>query len=381
MSAAAILEKALAGERIDLEEGAVLYREAGLFELGAAADELNLQRNPSAETQATFVVDRNINYTNVCYTLCKFCAFYRRPGHGEAYVRSLGEIFEKIDELVAIGGTQVLMQGGHNPDLGIDYYEKLVRAVKERFPQVDVHSFSASEIVHISKVSRIPVREVLGRLKKAGLASLPGGGAEILVDRVRQVVSPLKTKVADYFEVHRAAHDLGLMSTATMVYGLGETVEERMLHFDAYRRAQDETGGFRAFIPWSFESESTEMIMPRQTGSEYLRMIALSRIMLDNIRHLQAGWVTEGPKLSQVALGFGADDFGGILMEENVVSATGAEGLYAGVTKDEAIRLIREAGKVPVQRNTRYETVRVYSECASPSSTFSLKPEPFASLS
>ncbi len=357
-----ILEKALQGERITLEEGVRLYHEADLFDLGIVADELNLRKNPESKTRATFVVDRNINYTNYCYTLCKFCAFYRRPGdRKEGYLRTNEEIFNKIEELIAIGGTQVLMQGGHNPDLGIDYYESLTRAVKERFPQVHIHSFSASEVVHISKISKISIREVLIRLKNAGLNSLPGGGAEILVDRVRMEVSPLKTKVADYFEVHEAAHALGLKTTSTMVYGLGETVMERMMHFDGYRRLQDKTGGFRAFIPWSFESESTEMHMLRRTGSEYLRMIALSRIMLDNIQHLQAGWVTEGPKLSQLALLYGADDFGGILMEENVVSATKSSSLYANVTKEEAIRLIAETGKIPAQRNTNYEIVKIYS--------------------
>ena len=357
-----ILQKALDGQRVSLEEGVRLYHEADLFDLGIVADELNLKKNPESKHRATFVVDRNINYTNYCYTLCKFCAFYRRPGDTkEGYLRTNEEIFHKIDELIALGGTQVLMQGGHNPDLGIDYYESLVRAVRAKFPQVHVHSFSASEVVHISKISKISIREVLTRLKAAGLNSLPGGGAEILVDRVRMEVSPLKTKVADYFEVHETAHQLGLRSTATMVYGLGETVMERMIHFDGYRKLQDKTGGFRAFIPWSFESESTEMAMPRRTGSEYLRMIALSRIMLDNIQHLQAGWVTEGPKLSQVALLYGADDFGGILMEENVVSATKSSRLYAGVTKEEAIRLIAETGKVPTQRNTNYEMVRTYS--------------------
>ena len=356
-----ILEKAFQGERISLDEGACLYEEADLFELGIVADELNLRKNPESKTRATFVVDRNINYTNYCYTLCKFCAFYRRPGDTkEGYLRTHEEIFQKIEELVAIGGTQVLMQGGHNPDLGIEYYEELTRAVKEKFPQAHIHSFSASEVIHISKISKLSIREVLTRLKNAGLNSLPGGGAEILVDRVRMEVSPLKTKVADYFEVHRTAHELGLRSTSTMVYGLGETIEERMVHFDHYRRLQDETRGFRAFIPWSFESESTEMSMPRRTGSEYLRMVALSRIMLDNIQHLQAGWVTEGPKLSQLALQYGADDFGGILMEENVVSATKSARLYSGVTKEEAIRLISETGKVPTQRNTNYEIVKVY---------------------
>ena len=358
-----ILKKALQGQRVSLEEGARLYREGDLFELGSAAHELNLKKNPDSSWRATFVVDRNINYTNICYTYCKFCAFYREPGDvKEGYLRSTQEIFDKIDELVAIGGTQVLLQGGHNPQLGIEYYEDIVRKIRAKFPQVHVHSFSASETQHISRVSKLSIREVLQRLKDAGLNSLPGGGAEILVDRVRQMVSPLKTKVAEYFEVHRTAHELGLKSTSTMVYGLGETIEERMQHFDAYRTLQDKTGGFRAFIPWSFESESTEMAMPRQTGSEYLRMLALSRIMLDNIQHLQTGWVTEGPKLSQIALDFGADDFGGILMEENVVSATKSDKLYSGVTKEEAIRLITEMGRVAAQRNTNYEIVKLHSK-------------------
>ena len=362
MTADDILKKALNGERVSVEEGAFLYHQAGLFDLGSVAHELNLRKNPDSSWRATFVVDRNINYTNICYTLCKFCAFYRRPGDvKEGYLRTKEEIYQKIEELVAIGGTQVLMQGGHNPELGIDYYVDLLGSVHAKFPQVQVHSLSASEIVHISKISRISIREALTRLKAVGLNSLPGGGAEILVDRVREAVSPLKTKVADYFEVHRTAHELGLRSTSTMVYGLGETIEERMQHYDAYRRLQDTTGGFRAFIPWSFESESTEMAMPRRTGDEYLRMLAISRIMLDNIQHLQAGWVTEGPKLSQIALDFGADDFGGILMEENVVSATKSDKLYAGVTKEEAIRLISEMGKVAAQRNTNYEIVKLHT--------------------
>jgi len=355
-----ILRKALAGGRVTAQEGVKLFNEASLFELGFAANELNLQKNPASKYRATFLVDRNINYTNICYTYCKFCAFYREPGDvKEGYLRSTEEIFKKIEELVAIGGTQVLMQGGHNPQLGIEYYETLIRDVRARFPQVHVHSFSASEVQHISRVSKLSIRETLQRLKAAGLNSFPGGGAEILVDRVRNQVSPLKTKASEYFQIHRTAHEIGLISTGTMVYGLGETLEERMLHLDQYRRLQDETGGFRAFIPWSFESESTQMKLPRRSGHEYLRMIALCRILLDNIQHLQAGWVTEGPKLSQIALGYGADDFGGILMEENVVSATKSDKLYTEVSKEEAIRLIRETGKTPVQRNTNYETVKV----------------------
>ena len=357
----AVLDKAYEGKRVTLEEGALLFREADFFDLASCADFLCESRNPKAATHATFVVDRNINYTNTCNTFCKFCAFYRVPGDKkEGYVRTLEEIFAKIDELVAIGGTQVLMQGGHNPELGIEYYEALIGAVHQRYPQVNIHSLSASEVMHITKVSNLSVKDALLRLKAAGLESVPGGGAEILVDRVRHMIAPLKTKVADYLLVHRTAHEVDMKSTGTMVYGLGETIEERMEHFDVYRRLQDDTGGFRAFIPWSFESQGTELSLPRRTGEEYLRMIAISRIMLDNFQHLQAGWVTEGTKLSQAALKFGADDFGGILMEENVVSATG--NYYSGVTKDEAIRLIREAGKIPCQRNTRYEILRIFDQ-------------------
>lgn len=365
LSAERLIGKALAGERLSIEEGAFLFRHGGLFELGAAAHAIAERKNPYFRTHTTFVIDRNINYTNYCNTLCKFCAFYRVPGdEKEGYVRALEEIFAKIEELVAINGTQVLMQGGHNPKFGIEYYESLISAVHQKFPQVIIHSLSASEIQHIAKVSQMTVRQVLERLRKAGLESLPGGGAEILVDRIRREISPLKTKVADYVEVHRAAQEMGMKGTATMVYGFMETIEERMEHFDVIRKLQDENGGFRAFIPWSYESQGTEMDLPRRTGEEYLRMIAISRLMLDNIQHLQAGWVTEGIKMSQVALKFGADDFGGILMEENVVSATGS--FYTGVDVDETIRLIRETGKIPAQRNTRYEIVRTFDSAAEP---------------
>lgn len=362
-STESILNKALDGQRISLEEGEHLFLQASLYELGSVANTLANQRVPDSDVVATFVVDRNINYTNYCNTLCKFCAFYRLPGdQKEGYVRSIDKIYQKIQELVDIQGTQVLMQGGHNPDLGIEYYEDLVLKVHAKFPQVIIHSFSASEICHIAKVSNLSIRDTLIRLNKAGLESLPGGGAEILVDEVRKRISPLKTKVSDYVNVHRTAHELGMKSTATMVYGLGETIYQRMQHFDVVRTLQDEHQGFRAFIPWSFVSERTEMDMPGRTGEEYLRMIAISRIMLDNVQHLQAGWVTEGAKMSQAALRFGADDFGGILMEENVVSATG--NYYSGVTKSEAIRLIRDMGKTPVQRNTRYEKLREFSDIA-----------------
>ncbi len=354
-----ILDSALEGKRVTAADGEYLFEHASLSELGSAANQLRLAKNPKSDEQATFVVDRNINYTNYCNTLCKFCAFYRLPGdEKEGYIQGLDSIFSKIEALLALNGTQVLMQGGHNPKLGIEYYEDLIGRVHQKFPQIIIHSLSASEVQHIAKVSKLSVRDVLLRLKNVGLESIPGGGAEILVDRVRQTISPLKTKVSEYLEVHETAHSLGMKSTSTMVYGLGETIAERMQHFEVIRTLQDKTGGFRAFIPWSFVSDSTEMDMPRRTGEEYLKMIAIGRIMLDNVQHLQAGWVTEGAKMAQTALLFGADDFGGILMEENVVAATGIP--YAGVTKDEAIRLISETGKVAVQRNTRYEVIEVF---------------------
>lgn len=353
-----ILEKAWGGRRLSIEEGAVLFREADLLDLGACADHLNESRNPLAKTHATYVVDRNLNYTNYCNTHCKFCAFHRRLDDAEeGYIKKPDEVLQKVGELVEIGGTQILMQGGHHPKLGIEYYEDLIGAVHERYPQVNIHSLSAPEIKHIARASRLSVREVLTRLQKAGLESLPGGGAEILVDRVRRIVSPSKISVEEYLNVHRTAHENSMRSTATMVYGMVEMIEERMMHFDVIRKLQDETGGFRAFIPWSFEVNCPELALAPTTGAEYLRMIALSRIMLDNVQHLQAGWVTEGLKVAQVALKFGADDFGGILMEESVISAAGCSSTT--VSEEDAARCIREAGKIPCQRNTRYEILKM----------------------
>jgi len=355
-----LLKKALENRRISVQEGVRLYHEASLHDLGAVANELNLRKNPESSKRATFVVDRNINYTNICNTLCKFCAFYRLPGDKkEGYLRTTEEIFNKIEELIALGGTQVLLQGGHNTELGIEYYEDIVRKIRARFPQVHVHSFSASEVWHISKVSNLSVREVLERLKKAGLNSLPGGGAEILVDRVRQIVSPLKTTVAQYFEVHRTAHELGLRSTATMVYGLGETVEERMLHFEAYRTLQDKTGGFRAFIPWTLSPHGTPRMSQFEPagGAEYLKTLAISRLFLDNIQNIQSGWLTEGLKMGQVGLSFGANDIGGTLIEDKVLEPTGIE---VKTRPEDLIRLIKEAGYTPAQRNTNYEILRTF---------------------
>jgi len=360
-----LLKKALDGVRLDVREGARLYRQADWHELGQTASILSARRVPGSSDRATFVVDRNINYTNVCHTECRFCAFYRHRGHSESFRLTLGDIFKKIEELVRIGGTQVMLQGGLDPELGIDFYETMTRAVKNRFPKVHIHSYSAPEIAHLSKISGLSFKETLKRLKDAGLNSLPGGGAEILVDRVKQRVSPAKLSTQGYLQVHRACHELGMHSTLTMVYGLGETIEERIEHLEVCRQLQDQTQGVLAFIPWNFESDATQLPTPPSTAIEYLKMVAISRIYLDNIPHIQAGCVTEGLKIGPMALSFGADDFGGILMEENVIRATGKPQFCLSVS--EARRLIEDLGKKPIQRDTNYH--RVYHGVAMGSGT------------
>jgi cyclic dehypoxanthinyl futalosine synthase len=304
-----------------LEEGIRLQEEAQLMDLGVIADSVRRRLHP--ENLGTFVVDRNINYTNACVADCSFCAFYRPPGHPEAYRLPIPEILRRVGELVAMGGTQVLFQGGLDPSLPLSYYEELCRTVKAHFPQIHLHSFSAPEIDTMAQVSGLSYAEVFERLKLAGLDSMPGGGAEILVERVRQAVSPKKLSAAGWFSVHRAAHEAGLKTTATMTYGMVETPAERIEHLVRLRQLQDETRGFRAFIPWSFQRGHTVLDCPPAGGMEYLRIIAVARLMLDNLPNIQAGWVTEGPKLAQLALQFGANDFGGILMDEVVVGATG----------------------------------------------------------
>ena len=349
------LEKALRRERLTLEEGIRLYEEPPLTDLGWVADQIRRRLHP--DNLGTFVVDRNINYTNACVADCSFCAFYRPPGHPEAYRLPIPEILRRVGELVALGGTQVLFQGGLDPSLPLSFYEELCRTVKRQFPKIHLHSFSAPEIDTISQVSGKSYREVFEALKSAGLDSMPGGGAEILIERVRQAVSPKKLSANGWFAVHRAAHDAGLKTTATMTYGMVETPAERVEHLVRLRDLQDETEGFRAFIPWSFQRGHTALDTPPAGGMEYLRVIAVSRLMLDNISNVQAGWVTEGPRLAQLALGFGANDFGGILIDEVVVGATGV--VYR-VDKEEALRLIRGAGRIPAQRNTQYEILHVF---------------------
>ncbi|MBI3318615.1 MAG: dehypoxanthine futalosine cyclase [Candidatus Omnitrophica bacterium] len=350
-----ILEKALAGRRLTAEEGTLLHEEADLVALGHTADQVRRRLHP--KNLGTFVVDRNINYTNACVADCSFCAFYRPPGHPEAYRLPTEEILRRVGELVSIGGTQVLLQGGLDPSLPLSFYEEICRTIKAQFPQVHVHSFSAPEIDTIAQATGLGYREVFDRLKRAGLDSMPGGGAEILVERVRQAVSPKKLSAAGWFAVHLAAHEAGLKTTCTMTYGMVETAAERVEHLVRLRELQDQTGGFRAFIPWSFQRGHTVLNTPPAGGMEYLRLIALSRLMLDNVLNVQAGWVTEGPKLAQLALSFGANDFGGILIDEVVVGATG---MIYRVDKEEALRLIRGAGRIPAQRNTKYEILRMF---------------------
>ncbi len=351
-----IFQKALDGVRLNLEEGLALY-DADLSRLGYVAHVLARRKNPS--DLVTFIVDRNISYTNACTVDCDFCAFYRKPGHAEAYVLSYDVIFQKIQELVDLGGTQALIQGGVNPELPLDYYLDLIRAIREKFPQVHVHSFSVVEFDMIAKKNRLPLSEVFRLFREAGLNSLPGGGAEILVERVRKIISPKKASTRRWIEVMKTAHEAGLKSTATMVIGHVETLEERIQHLLEIRDLQDQTQGFRAFIPWTFSPKGTpRMSHLRETGGEdYLKTVAVSRLMLDNFDHLQSGWLTEGLKLGQVALAFGCDDMGGTLLEDKVLEPTGIE---VHTRREDLIRLIREAGFTPAQRNTNYEILHEY---------------------
>jgi cyclic dehypoxanthinyl futalosine synthase len=359
-SVAEILAKARDGERIDDADAAMLLRSRDLVAVGRVADEVRNRLNDPS--RVTFIVDRNLNYTNVCYTDCDFCAFYRRPGDTrEGYLLPKPVIFKKIEETLAIGGTGVLMQGGHHPDLGIDYYEDLFRSIKSRYP-VHLHALSPSEVQHIARRSKLTTWETLSRLRDAGLDSLPGGGAEILVDRVRAVIAPKKTKTEEWLDVMRHAQRLGMSTTATMMYGHVETLEERVEHMRRVRELQDETGGFRAFISWTFQRDGNrleELVqdddMP--TSFDYLLTQAVSRIYLDNVPHIQSSWVTQGMKIGQVALAFGADDMGSVMIEENVVSAAGTT---HRTSTEELVHLIRAMGRTPVQRDTLYREVKVY---------------------
>lgn len=347
--------------RLTTAEAVELIKNADLKTLGKMATARKKELHPKGVT--TFVVDRNINYTNICWVDCKFCAFYRHEKDEDAYVLSYEEIDAKIDELLEIGGTQILFQGGVHPKLKIDWYEELVEHIHTKYPQITIHGFSAIEIDFIAKVSRISVDEVLRRLKTKGLASIPGAGAEILNDRVRDIIAPRKIDAEVWIDIHRKAHKLGIKSTATMMYGTMETDEEIVQHWDMIRRLQDETGGFRAFIMWSFQGENTKLLeefpdLKKHSSNRYLRLLAVSRLFLDNIPNIQSSWVTQGPYIGQMALKFGANDLGSTMMEENVVRSAGAGFRMA---KEEMVRLIRDLGETPAIRNTAYETLEVFA--------------------
>jgi cyclic dehypoxanthinyl futalosine synthase len=339
------------GEALDLLE------HGDLIELGAKADDMRRRWHPDDEV--TFIVDRNINYTDYCLSGCRFCAFYKKPGSGEGYLLAEEEIHRKIDETLALGGTAIMMQGGLNPDLDICWFEKVFGGVRQRYPKLHLHCLSPPEIVHIAKMSDLTVAETLRRLRAAGLDSLPGGGAEVLVDRVRAEISPHKIPTDAWLDVMRTAHGLDMPTTATMMFGSIDTVAERVEHLRRIRDLQDETGGFTAFIPWTFQAGNTALAEGHvpATGFDYLRMLAVSRIYLDNIPNVQASWVTQGLRMGQVALAFGANDMGSTMIEENVVRAAGVS---HQVSVEQMVLAIRAAGKAPVQRDTLYREVRRY---------------------
>lgn len=343
-----ILQKSINGSRISPDEALTLFDGADLLDLGLVADAVCRRMHP--EPYRTYVVDRNINYTNICISRCRFCAFYRDIDSPDAYLLSNGEIFAKVKEAVDLGATQILMQGGLHPELPIPYYEELVRGIKERF-QVHVHSFSTPEIVHIAKVSGLSIEDTISRLKDAGLDSIPGGGAEILTDNSRQSISPGKCSSNDWLCVMETAHMLGIPSTATMMFGHTELLSERVEHLLKIRDLQDRTNGFTAFIPWTFQPSNTDLGGNSVGSHEYLRTLAISRIFLDNIPNIQASWVTQGPKIGQVSLYFGANDLGSTMIEENVVAAAGVN---FKMNESELRSTISEAGFAPRKRDTYY---------------------------
>ena len=348
---ATTLQRTVDGHRLTPEEGVALFRGADLLSLGRAADAVCRRLHPGPFR--TYNIDRNINYTNACAAVCDFCAFYRKVGDAEAYVLERDVLLQKVQETVDLGGDQILMQGGLHPELPFEWYEDLLRDLKAHFPRVNIHGFSPPEIHFFHKKFRMPLRTVLQRLKDAGLGSLPGGGGEILVDRVRKLITRGKVLTDDWLDVHRVWHQLGGKSTATMMFGHVETLEERIEHLERVRQLQDETGGLTAFISWTFQPEHTEMAdVPPAGAFEYLRTQAVSRLYLDNIPNIQSSWVTQGAKIGQLALYFGANDMGSLMIEENVVSSAGT---VHHLTLEQIKRSIREAGYIPRQRNVFYE--------------------------
>ena len=346
-----IVARVKGGARVNRAQALALYRAAPTSTLGQLADAIRARKHP--EGLVTYIIDRNVNYTNVCVARCNFCAFYRPVGSAEGYVLGFEEICRKIDETIALGGGQLLLQGGHNPDLPLEWYEDLFREVKARYPAFRLHALSPPEVIHLSRMSRLPVAQVIEHLIAAGLDSIPGGGAEILVDRVRKLLNCYTKATADeWLGVMRHAHHAGLRTTATMMYGTVETDEERIEHLFRLRELQDETGGFTAFITWSYQPEHTELGGNEATGLEYLRTLAIARIVLDNFDNLQASWVTQGGKVGQLSLAYGANDMGSVMIEENVVRAAGAS--YC-MDEIEIVRNIENAGFAAKRRNMHYE--------------------------
>ena len=356
----AALDKAANGGRLDLDEARRVYERADLFELGAAAHAVRLRRHP--EPVVTYVADRNINYSNICACGCKFCAFYAAPDQPGGYVLERDELAKKIEETLALGGTQILMQGGHHPGLPFSFYEDMLRFIKDAYP-IHIHAFSPPEIHYFSELYGMTVAEVVARLIAAGLDSIPGGGAEILVDEVRAKASPNKCTAGQWLGVMEEAHNQGLRTTATMMFGHLETPRQRLEHLFALREVQDRTGGFTAFIPWTFQPDHTAIEARKLTSPEYLRLLALSRLVLDNFDNLQVSWVTMGPKIAQLALYYGGNDFGSLMIEENVVKAAGVS---FRLSRAEIHRLIEAAGFQPRQRRMDYTLVEPGCACGKP---------------
>jgi len=353
MSRGDLINKIVEGGRISSAEALDLYRDAPTHVLGRLADSVRVRKHP--EPVVTYIIDRNVNYTNVCVAKCNFCAFYRDVGAKEGYVLGFEEIFRKIDDTIDVGGVQLLLQGGHNPDLPLSWYEDLFRAVKRRYPNFRLHALSPPEVIHLSRLSQLPVPEVIDRLIAAGLDSIPGGGAEILVDRVRKLLHCYGKATSDeWLDVMRQAHRRGLRTTATMMYGTVERLEERIEHLMKLRDLQDETGGFTAFITWSYQPQHTELGGAEATGVDYLRTLAIARIVLDNFDNLQASWVTQGGKVGQLSLAYGANDMGSVMIEENVVRAAGAA--YC-MDEIEIVRNVEDAGFSAKRRNMHYEVL------------------------
>jgi cyclic dehypoxanthinyl futalosine synthase len=357
-----VLDRAAAGGRITPEEALDVYTKAPFHALGRAADEARRRRFGDTAHIATYLIDRNINYTNVCVTACKFCAFYRAPKHAEGWVRDTDEILRRCGEAVELGATQIMLQGGHHPDFGVEYYEQTFAAIKAAYPLLVLHSLGASEVEHMAKVSGVSVEEAISRIHAAGLDSFAGAGAEILVSRARTAIAPLKESGERWLEIMETAHGLGVESTATFMMGTGETNAERIEHLRMIRDVQDRTGGFRAFIPWTYQPENNHLKGRTQASAlEYLRLVAVARLFFDNITHLQGSWLTVGKEVGQLTLHMGADDLGSVMLEENVVSSAGAKHRS---NRTELIHMIRTAGRVPAQRDTLYRHLVVHTDPA-----------------